>query len=199
MSSGKGRRIRWNQVVTAGGRHLRGGSILCYSSSQNSLSPAESQGYFKPLRVGGTPLLIEMTVLKVPWNEIPSLESDCQLSVERYGKCKADGKFSKNASTSSGKYRSRSACSSAQENLSRACCPQTGPQPCPRTLGDILNLSIDGEYYLHVHSSGLLPSAFSQQFKHSDRASSALLKRTSQALCLELPWPQSNCRHILLP
>ena len=116
-----------------------------------------------------------MTVLKVPWNEIPSLESDCQLSVERYGKCKADGKFSKNASTSSGKYRSQCACSNAQENLLRACCPQIGPQPCPRTLGD-LNLSIDGEYYLQVHSSGLLPSAFSQQFKHSDRTSSALLK-----------------------
>lgn len=117
-----------------------------------------------------------MTVLKVPWNEIPSLESDCQLSVERYGKCKADWKFSKNASTSSGKYRSQSASSYAQENHSRACCAQTGPQPCPQTLGDFLNLSIDGEYYLHVHSSGLLPSAFSQQSKHSDRASSAFLK-----------------------
>lgn len=121
-------------------------------------------------------MLIEMTVLKVPCNEIPSLESDCQLSVKRYGKCKADGKFSKNASISSGKYRSQSACSNAQESFWRACCPQSGSQPCPRTLGDILNLSIDGEYYLHVHSSGLLPSAFSQQFKHSDRASSALLK-----------------------
>lgn len=63
------RKRQKNKVEPSGdcrGKALRGGSILCYSSSQNSLSPAESQRYFKPLRVRGTPLLIEMTVLKVP-------------------------------------------------------------------------------------------------------------------------------------
>lgn len=43
-----------------------------------------------------------------------------------------------------------------QLKLQRACSPQTKPQP-PRTVDTFTKPSVDGEHFLHVHSSHLLP------------------------------------------
>lgn len=44
------------------GECIKRGSIFCYFSSSNSLSPAETLGYFKSLESWRIPLFIEITV-----------------------------------------------------------------------------------------------------------------------------------------